>query len=111
MTTVKVWCKVCKGSGRIQSGNNGGGTEYCGYCDGNGYTCAMVAPDEFTIHDANFSCRQNYDTMDAVTDAAVLTALDKFTSKTMEHKVNPKAQCIAVAILDRLHRFYCGGGK
>jgi len=105
MTTVKVWCERCCGTGNYD------GNDYsCTYCQGKGYIEwsieQLASPVTVSVSDINFSCAQRepeYTIDDAEVDAKVLEALHGFiidgTSMAGE---------VASTIINRLHAFYVG---
>jgi DnaJ-class molecular chaperone len=83
MTTVKVWCEACRGTG-----NYDGNDCSCNACSGTGYT------------------NQPYTIDDAEVDAKVLDTLSRLTMDEGEFRT--KNGQVKGEIILRLHKFYCG---
>ena len=102
MTTVKVWCERCCGTGNYD------GNDYsCTYCQGKGYIEwsieQLASPVTVSVSDINFSCAQRepeYTIDDAEVDAKVLDTLAQYTGE-IPHKIR-------ISVIDRLHAFYVG---
>jgi len=108
MTSVKVWCEECHGTGIDRLKQLQGRVDYgCETCDGKGYkewTIEQLAS-PVTIHDGTFSCAPAdvYTIDDAEVDAKVLATVNWTGLK--------QADEICYEIVNRLHAFYCGGTK
>jgi excinuclease UvrABC ATPase subunit len=111
MTSVKIWCEACHGTGteRLKQFYD------CEKCDGKGFkTCTieqLASP--VTIHDGIFSCAPSdaYTISDAEVDAKVLESVGPYVREVPHDQKPPIANAIASVIMHRLHAFYCGGTK
>jgi excinuclease UvrABC ATPase subunit len=108
MTSVKIWCEACIGTGIDRLKQLQGRIDYdCEKCDGKGFktwTIEQLAS-QVTIHDGTFSCApaDAYTISDAEVDAKVLATVSGTGLK--------QTDAICYEIVNRLHAFYCGGTK
>jgi len=93
MTMLKIWCEACKGLGSVRRGS-GEFTEACFLCVGKGYR-------EFPAYDDTCPKKPEYTIDDAEVDAKVLATVSGTGLK--------QTDAICYEIVNRLHRFYCGG--